>query len=89
MVRPDEQYRYMGGKMRIGIIAVAFSVALGASASAQTKAPLKIGVLMPTTGVFAVLGERQLKGMRFAVEEFGGSIAGRKIELLHEDTEKS
>ena len=53
--------------MRIGIIAVAFSVALGVSASAQTKAPLKIGVLMPTTGVFAVLGERQLKGMRFAV----------------------
>ena len=87
MFRPDEQYRHMGGKMRIGIIAVAFSMALGASASAQTKAPLKIGVLMPTTGVFAVLGERQLKGMRFAVEEFGGSIAGRKIELLHEDTE--
>ena len=49
--------------------------------------PLKIGVLMETSGVFAVLGQRQLKGMQFAVEEAGGEVAGRKIELLHEDTE--
>jgi len=49
--------------------------------------PLKIGVMMPTSGVFAVLGERQLNGMRFAIEEAGGEIAGRKIEMLHEDTE--
>jgi branched-chain amino acid transport system substrate-binding protein len=49
--------------------------------------PLKIGVLMPTSGVFAVLGERQLNGMRYAIEEAGGEVAGRKIEMLHEDTE--
>ena len=57
--------------------------------SAPTLAadPLKIGVLMETSGVFAVLGQRQLKGMQFAVEEAGGAVAGRKIELVHEDTE--
>src|SRR3977135_555507 len=49
--------------------------------------PLKIGVMMPTSGVFAVLGQRQLNGMRFAIEEAGGEGAGRKIEMLHEDTE--
>jgi branched-chain amino acid transport system substrate-binding protein len=49
--------------------------------------PLKIGVLMPTSGVFAVLGEKQLNGMRFAIEEAGGEVAGRKIEMVHEDTE--
>lgn len=76
--------------MRFPAIAIGAALAalLGSPPlSAQNREPLKIGVLMPTTGVFAVLGERQLKGMRFAVEEAGGSVAGRKIELLQEDTE--
>src|SRR5262249_20336933 len=49
--------------------------------------PLQIGVLMPTSGVFAVLGQRQLNGMRFAIDEAGGEVSGRKIEMLHEDSE--
>jgi branched-chain amino acid transport system substrate-binding protein len=67
----------------------AFTIALSAQWSTPAAAadPLKIGVLMPTSGVFAVLGQRQLKGMEFAVEEAGGTVAGRKIELLHEDSE--
>jgi branched-chain amino acid transport system substrate-binding protein len=74
--------------MRIAV-GSALALALLAQSSTPTLAadPLKIGVLMPTTGVFAVLGQRQLKGMQFAVEEAGGTVAGRKIELLHEDTE--
>ncbi len=65
----------------------ALSTPLAVSVSAQTAEPLKIGVLMPTSGVFGALGERQLKGMRFAIEEAGGEVAGRKIELRTEDTE--
>lgn len=68
-----------------GALAVALLVPSTSPGLAQQ--PLKVGVLMPTSGVFAVLGQRQLKGMQFAVEEAGGSVAGRKIELLHEDTE--
>src|SRR5882672_9011229 len=67
-----------------GAVLIAF---LAQSAPAFAADPLKIGVLMPTSGVFAVLGQRQLNGMRFAIEEAGGEIAGRKIEMLHEDTE--
>src|SRR5262245_50844850 len=69
--------------------AAAFTIALSAQWSTPAPAadPLKIGVLMPTSGVFAVLGQNQLKGMQFAVEEAGGTVAGRKIELLHEDSE--
>jgi branched-chain amino acid transport system substrate-binding protein len=70
--------------MIAGALALALSVAATPTRAAD---PLKIGVLMPTSGVFAVLGQNQLKGMRFAVEEAGGEVAGRKIELLHEDTE--
>jgi len=67
----------------------AFAIVLSAHMAAPAMAadPLKIGVLMPTSGVFAVLGQYQLKGMQFAIEEAGGSVAGRKIELLHEDSE--
>jgi branched-chain amino acid transport system substrate-binding protein len=74
--------------MRAAVLG-AFAAAVLAQTSTPAVAadPLKIGVLMPTSGVFAVLGQRQLKGMQFAVEEAGGTVAGRKIELLHEDTE--
>jgi branched-chain amino acid transport system substrate-binding protein len=70
-------------------IAGAFAIALLSQWAAPALAadPLKIGVMMPTSGVFAVLGQRQLNGMRFAIEEAGGEVAGRRIEMLHEDTE--
>jgi branched-chain amino acid transport system substrate-binding protein len=70
-------------------IAGAFAIALLPQwvSPAFAADPLKIGVMMPTSGVFAVLGQRQLNGMRFAIEEAGGEVAGRKIEMLHEDTE--
>ncbi len=72
------------------LIAVGAFAAIIAALSmppARAADPLKIGVLMPTSGVFAVLGQRQLNGMRFAIEEAGGEVAGRKIEMLHEDSE--
>jgi branched-chain amino acid transport system substrate-binding protein len=69
----------------VGALLAAF--AAQAATPARAADPLKIGVLMPTSGVFAVLGKYQLNGIRFAVEEAGGEVAGRKIELLHEDDE--
>ena len=60
---------------------------IACTTSVQAADPLKIGVLMPTTGVFAVLGQERIKGMRYAIEEAGGEVAGRKVELLVEDTQ--
>jgi branched-chain amino acid transport system substrate-binding protein len=71
----------------IAIGAVIVAVAAQTAAPARAADPLKIGVLMPTSGLFAVLGKYQLNGMRYAVEEAGGEVAGRKIELIHEDDE--
>jgi len=68
----------------VGAILIASLIQVAPALAAD---PLKIGVLMPTSGVFAVLGQRQLNGMRFAIEEAGGEVAGRKIEMLHEDSE--
>src|SRR4051812_34116238 len=49
--------------------------------------PLKIGVLTDMSGPFATLvGENSVEAARMAVEDAGGSIAGRKIEVLFGDT---
>ena len=66
------------------IAAIAF-VATG-TAYAQSKDPLKIGVLLPLTGPLAPIAPEQIKGMNFAISEFGGAVAGRKIEMIIEDT---
>jgi branched-chain amino acid transport system substrate-binding protein len=54
---------------------------------AQSKAPLKIGVLNSFSKVFAALGQANLNGMNLYFDQIGNTIAGRKIELIREDDE--
>jgi len=48
--------------------------------------PIKIGVLYPLTGVMAMVGERMVKGIQYGFKESGYQVAGRKIELIVEDS---
>ena len=48
---------------------------------------IKIGALLPATGVYASLGENLLNGMNLYFEENNWEVAGKKIEIIHEDTE--
>ncbi len=67
----------------------AASVAIGpwvARAGAQ-GAPLKVGLVLPYTGVYAVLGESITQGMELVFAREGGMVAGRKIEMIKEDDE--
>ncbi|HXG02429.1 MAG TPA: ABC transporter substrate-binding protein [Candidatus Binatia bacterium] len=71
----------------------------GASAVAATAAgpwvsrsgaqggPIKIGVLLPYSGVYAVLGESITQGMELVFGRENWTVAGRKIELIKEDGE--
>ena len=70
-------------------LAVGTAIAMSATLiqPAHAADPLKIGVLMPTSGIFAALAKEQINGMQIAIDEAGGSVAGRKIELIVEDTE--
>ena len=72
--------------MHVSLKALAAVLLLQAQ-SAQAADPLSVGVLLPMTGVFAPIGAEQLNGMQLAVEEAGGEVAGRKINLIVEDTE--
>lgn len=56
-------------------------------AFAQKKEPLKIGFLASVSGTFAQIGKDMIDGANLYLEETGGTIADRKVELLIEDTE--
>ena len=50
-------------------------------------APLKVGVVLPYTGVYAVLGESITQGMELVFARENWTVAGRKIEMIKEDDE--
>ena len=53
---------------------------------AQTSEPLKIGFLTVLTGPLAAGGQQQEEGAGLFLSEQNGTIAGRKIELITQDT---
>ena len=48
---------------------------------------LKIGVLIPKSGIFAETGRVVEMGLQLAFDEIGNQLNGRKVELIIEDTE--
>lgn len=56
-----------------------------AAAGGKSKGTFKIGLLNPTTGVFAQVGKDVNDGFKHYVESHGGRLAGYDIELVEED----
>lgn len=56
-----------------------------APAPAPTE-PLKIGALLPFTGVCASWGPQFESGLRYGLDELGWKMAGRPVELLVDDS---
>src|ERR1700704_5316573 len=52
---------------------------------AQTRAPLRLGNLNSFTGAIAYAAENNLHGMNLYLDSVGGTIAGRKVEIIKED----
>jgi len=64
------------------------AVGLGATlapAVARAQEPIKIGVLLPFSKAFAVLGENTYAGFMLGAKEAGTEIAGRKYTIVKED----
>lgn len=73
---------FKNGFLAASILAVAgFSLALGASA-----APIKIGVLAPSTGPFAAYAKDIVDGAQLYVDEVRRDMAGREVMLVVEDS---
>jgi branched-chain amino acid transport system substrate-binding protein len=71
--------------MLLRSLACATGLWLGALGAASSE-PVKFGVLTDLSGTFADLsGMGSVEAARIAIEDFGGSVLGEKIELVYAD----
>jgi branched-chain amino acid transport system substrate-binding protein len=77
---------FMLRTIRVGLVALAVSLAASGGAMAET---IRLGAILPLTGPGAVIGTQQQRGIQFAVEEINarGGVLGNKIEVLFEDNQ--
>jgi branched-chain amino acid transport system substrate-binding protein len=62
-------------------------VALVVVTPALAQKPVKIGFMAPLTGPGAQVGKDMVDGFRMYFEEHGNQLAGRKVELIIEDSQ--
>ena len=63
------------------------AVALATHLAAGAAEPIKVGLMLPSTGTFAALGDMITKGFKLAIDEQGGKLAGRDVQYYTVDDE--
>lgn len=72
-------------RVLIGAVA-GFAMAMAGSANAQAPAPIRLGVLNDQSSLNAdVSGFGSVESARMAVEDIGGKVLGRPVEILYAD----
>lgn len=61
---------------------VGLAIAAGLFGAAQAADPLKIGLIVPMSGPFADYGKQIDHGVQLWLNEHGGMVAGRKVEVV-------
>lgn len=84
-LRPSRR-SFMTGAVKTGLAASA-TFSIPRFAVAQSRPPLRVGVLNSFSKVFALLGESSSRGNAVVFDAIGWEVAGRKIELIREDDE--
>lgn len=56
-------------------------------AATETDGTIKIGALLPNSGVYTSLGQDLTRGMELYFDEIDWEVEGKKIEIINEDTE--
>lgn len=68
------------------VAAIVAAALLASPALAQTSPPLKLGAILDMSGLYAdITGEGSVVAAKMAVEDFGGEVLGRRIEILSAD----
>ncbi|NLU97448.1 ABC transporter permease [Marinomonas sp. UCMA 3892] len=67
----------------LGLSLVSLSTALVAA----EQDPIKVGVMLPFSGVYGGLGEATRNGLKMALQEHAADLQGRTIEFIEMDTE--
>ena len=63
------------------------ALALAAHLGAGAAEPIKVGLMLPSTGTFAALGDMITKGFKLAIDEQGGKLGGREVQYFTVDDE--
>ncbi len=85
-MRFGKSARHIGAAAAVvGLAAVGLAAIAGPSALAQAPAPLKIGVMEGFSGVYGDLTAGEVEAMQMAIEDVGGKVLGRPIEILSAD----
>jgi branched-chain amino acid transport system substrate-binding protein len=74
---------------RRAMLALALATGLTAPSLALAEDTIKIGLLATFEGPFTVLGEDGQRGAMTAIEEVGGMVAGKKIEIVKGSSDAS
>ena len=73
----------LGAALAAGVSLTVMGLAV--IAEAQTPAPLKIGVMDGFSGVYGDLTQGEVEAMQLAIEDVGGKVLGRPVEILSAD----
>ena len=79
--------RKRGLTLALFVAVVAVISAQASPAPAGERGPVKIGYFAPITGTFSQTGKDMTDGFMLFWEEVGNQVAGRKVEVVVEDTE--
>jgi branched-chain amino acid transport system substrate-binding protein len=77
----------MDKKLIVSLLAVVALVIAGPSPGWTQKGSIQIGFLAPMTGGGAAVGKDMTSGFMMHLAEIGNHIAGRKVEVIVEDTQ--
>ena len=66
---------------------LALTLLVFASQPSSAADPIRVGYIGPLTGIFAQSGKDMLDGLKLALDQANNEAAGRKIELIAEDSE--
>src|SRR5690349_6026956 len=72
--------------MKLKKLIALISIGFAAAASAQNTGPVKIGMITDMSSVYADIdGPAGAEMVRWAVQDFGGKVLGRPIEVVSAD----
>ena len=73
--------------VRAASAATALLLLLAPVSAARAQAPIKIGVLVPLSGNFAVPGQQTVAGLKMYFDEIGNKAGGHPLDIIVEDTQ--
>lgn len=69
------------------VLATTLTAGLSTSALAAAGDPVKIGIMLPFSGIYAQLGEAGRDGLKLALKEHAEQLHGSEVEYIELDTE--